>query len=413
VDGVGGEEEVRLVQPAGEFSPVTGLRLTAGDVSADLAVPPAGADGTSVLRLPEPLPAGPVTLTITAVDPRFTLDRRYAEPVELPAAIADVSVGARTLMPDYVDTGCRGDLLQIDGRAVLLRVFAEAAELLAGAPVEAMVCGDDAVALDAGVHRLTAPGMPGIHVDRVVLASGANPASVEPRPTATVISSDRLSRRVVVDDCPDGCWLVLGEGFHASWSARTDAGDLGDPQLVDGGFNGWWIAPSDGPTEVTLRWTAQWPLDVGLLLTVVAVLACIVLAAFDRRREPVAATAVAAVEFPGGREPRPVLVVTGLAWIVAALLLVGPRWALLAVAGAAALVAVGRPRAVGLVTAGIVSTIGAVIVSVVRDERPWPDAGWPARFEWLHRWGLFAAVTLLVTVAAGIGARRAAGRDSL
>ena len=33
-----------------------------------------------------------------------------------------------------------------------------------------------------------------------------------------------------------------------------------------------------------------------------------------------------------------------------------------------------------------------------------PNAGWPARFERLHSWGLFAAVSLAVNAAAGITA---------
>ena len=65
-------------------------------------------------------------------------------------------------------------------------------------------------------------------------------------------SQDRTSRDVTVDGCPDGCWLVLGEGFHDSWSASTAGGDLGPPQLVDGGFNGWWIPPRDGPVDVAM-----------------------------------------------------------------------------------------------------------------------------------------------------------------
>ena len=39
------------------------------------------------------------------------------------------------------------------------------------------------------------------------------------------------------------------------------------------------------------------------------------------------------------------------------------------------------------------------MVRVVQTERPWPDAGWPSRFEWLHGLGLFAAVSLAVTLA--------------
>ena len=61
----------------------------------------------------------------------------------------------------------------------------------------------------------------------------------------------------------------------------------------------------------------------------------------------------------------------------------------------------GRPRLAGFVTLAILLVIGVVIADVVRTERPWPDAGWPVRFEWLHGLGLFAAVSLLVTIAVG------------
>ncbi len=403
VDAAGGERQLRITQPAGDYSPITEMRVRSGRDRWTIAVPPPDDGGSSVVELPEPLRAGPVSLTITAAEPRITLDRRYGEPVQLPAAIAELSVGERTVRPDRVDTGCRSDLLQIDGQPIALRVFAPVDRLLAGEGVAAVPCEAGGVDLDAGVHRLTtAPGaFSGLTVDRVVLESGtAPPAASAPAATVTVTSSDRLSRHVVVDNCPDGCWLVLGEGFHESWSATTDAGDLGEPQLVDGGFNGWWIPPSDGPTAVTLSWTAQTPLNIALLLTLIAVLACIVLAVVDRRRDLVTAPAEPGFEFPGPRQSLRPLLIAGGAWIVAALLLVGPPWALLAAVGAAALVVLGRPRFVGVVTLGILVVIGAVMVWVVRDEHPFPDAGWPARFEELHGWGLFAAVSLLVTMAA-------------
>jgi arabinofuranan 3-O-arabinosyltransferase len=409
VDAGGGERRLRIAQPAGDYSPITAIRIDTRDDSWDLAVPPPDTDGRSAVRLPEPLRAGRITVAITAVEPRITLDRRYAEPVQLPAAIAELSVGDRTLVPDWTDTGCRGDLLYIDGESVPVRVSAAVEDLLAGEPVAAVPCGDDNVTLDAGTHRITTtPGAPtGLEVDRVVMASGESPSDrAGPAPTVAVTSSDRLNRTVVVDNCPDGCWLVLGEGFHESWSADTDAGDLGEPQLVDGGFNGWWIPPSAGPTEVRLHWTAQTPLNLALLLTVLAVLACIALVIFDRRRVPVPTAPEARFEFPGPRQPLPTLLVAGGAWILATLVLVGPRWALLAALGAAALIAAGRPRLVGLVTFTILTTIGAVVVWVVHDQRPWPDAGWPARFEWLHGWGMLSAVSLGVTLAARTDAER-------
>ena len=93
--------------------------------------------------------------------------------------------------------------------------------------------------------------------------------------------------------------------------------------------------------------------------------------------------------------------VAACAWIVAAVLFVGWGWGLVAAAAAAVLViGLGRPRWAGLVTIGIVGYIGAVILWVVRDERPFPDGGWPVRFEWLHGLGMFAAVALAVSAFA-------------
>ena len=306
------------------------------------------------------------------------------------------------MIPELVDAGCRDDLVRIDGDALPVRVVAPVADLLAGEAIEAMPCGPEGLRLEDGLHRLTTP--PGTHsgvqVDRVVLSDRPAPAT-EGSPTVTVESQDRLSRRVTVDGCPEGCWLVLGEGFHESWSAEVAEGDLGPPQLVDGGFNGWWIPPSDEPTEVNLRWTAQTPLNIALLLTVLAVLACIALAILDRRRLAAPAP-VPAARFATRDSPVPMRIrwIAAVAWIVAAALFVGWGWALVAAAAAAVLVVgLGRPRLAGLVTMGIVTFIGAVIVWVVHDERPWPDAGWPARFEWLHGLGLFAAVALAVSSA--------------
>jgi hypothetical protein len=75
----------------------------------------------------------------------------------------------------------------------------------------------------------------------------------------------------------------------------------------------------------------------------------------------------------------------------------GHGWGLVAaLASVPLLLFLGRPRLAGLVTMGILAVIGTVTVDVVRTERPWPDAGWPGRFEWLHGVGLFAAVSLAI-----------------
>jgi arabinofuranan 3-O-arabinosyltransferase len=230
-----------------------------------------------------------------------------------------------------------------------------------------------------------------------------------------------LTREVTVDGCAEGCWLVLGEGFHESWSASVDGRDLGPPQLVDGGFNGWRIDPTDLQVAVSIEWTAQTPLTIALLLTLIAILACIAIAVLDRRRDALAV--VGRPRFATGEPVAPARVrwTAAAVWVVAAALFVGPGWGLVAAVAAGVLVVIaGRPRLAGAVTMAIVGLIGIVMVRVVQTERPWPDAGWPSRFEWLHGLGMFAAVSLAVTVLAtrpvaadGLdgGGQRATGED--
>jgi arabinofuranan 3-O-arabinosyltransferase len=393
-----------LTQPTGELSRVTAVHVFGGDVALDAVVPPPDASGTSTVTLPDAVPAGTVRLTVTEVEPRVVLDRRYAEPVTLPAAISELSAGSRTTVPATFDSGCRDDLLVIGDQRISVRVQGSVAGALAGEPLDATLCDGAAVALAAGTHRIAStPGAwTGLDIDRVVLAAPDRPTRTAGGPTATVTSQGRTSRDVTVDGCPDGCWLVLGEGFHDSWSASTASGDLGAPQLVDGGFNGWWIPPSADPVDVAIRWTAQRPLSIALVLTGLAVLACLALVVLDRRVTPTRRTAPA--RWAVGERPIPVRrrVVAAGVWVGAAAVLVGPGWGLVAALTAAVLVMyLGRPRLAGLVAIGILVTIGAVITDVVRTERPWPDAGWPSRFEWLHGLGLFAAVSLGIVAFAG------------
>jgi arabinofuranan 3-O-arabinosyltransferase len=395
-------ERFTLRQPAGDYSRITAVRVAGAAVAHD-AVVNAGPDGAATITLPQALPAGPITIEITGVDERTTIDRRYAEPVALPVAISELSIGRRTPVPATVDTGCRDDLVAIDGAPLPIRITASSADLLAGTAVAATLCADPAVELAAGDHELvTTPGT-GLDVDRVVLDAGGRSAaaagsSVDAGPAATVDASSRLARTVTVRDCPAGCWLVLGEGFHEAWAASIDGTDLGTPALVDGGFNGWRIPAREGATTVELRWTAQRPLDVALALSVLAVLACLVLALLDRRPIELPAPApgprLTWTDPPttGRRRLLPIAV-----WVVGAALLVQPGWGLVAAFAGVVLVSVcGQPRWAGLVTLVLLAVIALGVLWIVRRDRPWPDAGWPVRFERLHELGLFAAVSLAV-----------------
>ncbi len=394
-----------VAQRTGNYSRVTALRLSQGATSADVVLGAPDAEGRSTFTLPDGFEAGPVRIEITASAPATTRDRRYGDIVQLPAAITEIGNVARTQVPTTFDTGCRDDLVQIDGVAIPVRVRGSVADALAGAAFDAERCDDAPQLLDEGTHRVTTDTEPrsGLQVDRVVLTPDAVEPTAAPtsRPTATVTSSDRLHRTVQVDGCPDGCWLVLGEGYHQSWSARTDDGSLGPPQLVDGGFNGWWIPPSSTATTVHIAWTAQGPLDVALAVSLATVVMAVVLVVADRRRPPPSTrTAPASWLLVGASDGLARSAVAAAAWVVGAALFVTPRYAVWGLLGGLVLVAARRVRVAGVVAIVALGYIAYEVVDTVRTEHPEPTPLFPGRFEQLHHLGLFAAVSLAVTLAA-------------
>jgi arabinofuranan 3-O-arabinosyltransferase len=213
------------------------------------------------------------------------------------------------------------------------------------------------------------------------------------------VQRDRFGGRFAVDGCPAGCWFTFGEGFNEAWSASIAGADLGPPTLIDGGFNGWWVMPTEASFEVEVAWTVQRPLTIAMILSGLAALACLVVALRGRRARdaPLTVTAFATDRRPLDR--RQALVV-GSVWAAAGLLLVGPEGLVLGVGGGLALV---WSRRRDLPALAAISTVVAVAAYVVVNERRWspmPDGGWPIQFERVHEIGVFAAVSLLVAAIA-------------
>jgi hypothetical protein len=327
-------------------------------------------------------------------------------------------------LPADFASGCRSDLVTIDGAPVTVRVSGSIADAFAGRPATVEPCAASAVDLGAGEHvvRSAAGTATGLDVDQIVLrsagrgaADGGGPTAA--RPQATVTDNGRIDRTVTVDACPDGCWFVFGEGYNEGWSASVDGSALGPQQQVDGGFNGWYLPPSDHSRTVHLRWNGQSRLTLGIALSAVGALACLAMVVLDRRRrDPLAVTTPTFVRFRVPAPDRRTFALSGPAAIatatalVAGTLVVSPSWGL--VCGAIAAVCgfgLRRVAVIGLVAVAMVGGVSLIMIRRFLVLKPFVNAGWPGIFEDLHRPAMAAIVLLAVSIVARPGAVRTRG----
>lgn len=405
-------DDIAITQPAAagtSFTRITEVTLWAGGDQRVVRVEPDAA-GRANAAVDPPLPAGPLTIEISGTEPAVTLDRRFGDRTELPAAIVEIELPGLPALPDYREqravTGCI-PLATLDAEpvsAVLAAGHADGPRWLPSAELVELGCGpavEASVRLDGGTHQLVAAdtGLP-VQLDRVALSQPF--AAAGPPPTVTAVDHGRRARSLAVTGCTGGCWVVLGEGFNDAWSASVGGVDLGEPVMLDGGFTGWRVpadVAGDGAFEVAATWTAQRALTIAEALSAVFALGCAATLVARRVRHRSTA-AVAADPVARGRPPRRLgvreaaLVAGG--WAVAGFLLAGWRGA---VAGAAGGVAVLALRRRGVPELALVGTVTAMAVLVVVSERRWappPGGGWPHAFERYHWLGMVAIATVVV-----------------
>jgi hypothetical protein len=414
----------------GRHSVPTVLELDVDGRKRTLNVPEipdqAAENASGLVRLEFPAITGR-TIKVRIVDVREARTRLFATTATnlMPAAIAELGIPGLALppSPDQVDSGCRTDLVQIDGNPLPVRVTGPAAT--AGLPVSLAVnaCdpGDPSrrppLTLGPGTHTLTsARGKDtGWLFDRLVLASGTDASQVAardgqvtevgapapPAPTVTVERSGRTSMRVHVAGADRPFWLVLGQSHSPGWHAKVEGGDgLGEPQLVDGYANGWLVTPTSAEFDVTLDWTPQREVWAALWLSLLTAIGCAVIVVLTTRKRRAVAVASGTVADSGEQvslaflEPRDGAgATTGarvrsrrewaapvLAGLLAALTVT--PWVGLLVAALIALV-VWRPRlrVVVLALPGALLLIGGIyiVTQQVRFDYP-PVFEWPTLF---------------------------------
>lgn len=398
-----------LVQPNDDVhSLVTGVRLDRGDTSVEVAVPPPDADGRSEFTVPGPIvrARGGLVVTITSIAPRTTVDRRTFDVVQLPASIAEiVGVGAPVRPPRRFDTGCRDDLLTIDGRGVRIRVRGDVAAAFAGEPLVAEEC-DRPVGLPAGGSVLRGLPAHGLQVDRVVLRS---PSSSTPNDSLTAtavvrpLDGDRTSRRFAVSGCASGCWFSMGEGRNDGWTARADGAELGSPVMLNGGMGGWWLPEGADEREVEVVWRGQRSVDLALAASGAAVLGLLVLLVAARRngsRRPAPVLDVPILGLRPRRVGRSRAAWSGVGAALIALVAVSPSVAAATAVGAIVLVLSRRAATVTGPGLLVVVAVVAVMVGRLRSQRPVPDFGWITTFDDLHRPFLVGLLLVVLGVVA-------------
>ena len=381
-----------------QFSTITAVEIRAG---TDVRIVDLPSDGSGRAVVDPPLVSDAIEIVLTGVDERSTVDRRLGDVVTLPAAVAEISFPGAPALPPVADTVYRSGCVEVatlDERPLLARLSTDHPSWIVDGTMSAESCSPW-VDLEAGTHVLR--GDDGVfRLDRVVLDAGLRSALSEAAKgsatTLEVSRTDRYGAEYRVDGCVGGCWVVHGAGHNPAWLASVDGVDLGEPAIIDGGFNGWWVPPSSSAVTVEVRWAAQRPLVLAVVASLATVLLALALAV--RRTEPLppVSSAPRLSLLDRRLEPRRAAQ-TAVVWFALSLLLIGPGTIVWAAVGALAIVVVRSRALVPLIGFATVSAIACYVVVGERRWSPPPDSDWPLRFEVAHAFGMLATVAVLVT----------------
>ena len=366
---------------------------------------PDSVNGAITVDLPVPaFTSRTLTIEILDVAERRTMNWYSGLPDILPVAIVEVHDGPSTppVRPWY-DSGCRDDLLEVDGLPVNIRISGSITDALARHPLEIVPCGP-ALQLVDGEHRVvgTAGVETGIDIDRLILTSAPSADTVpNPLPTITSIHTSRTSLIVEVARSDTPLWLVLGQSLNDGWSLRDEEGmDHGPPTLVEGYANGWLINPGRETATYHLRWMPQRTVWVALYLSLATALICLAIAVRGRMD-----TGPPDIERPAFVDPirrrrllgrRPALAI-GLA-VGAFAVLNLPAWPVSgAVIGVLTALGLGgrlpHRLTATLAVAAMSVAAGLIAIEQIRFRHP-RDFVWPLFFDQYHVVGVLAILCL-------------------
>ena len=419
----------------GQHSVPTRLHITAGGSTRVVDVPRIEAKTTPNSTVSVPLEFAPLTGTtfrveFVAVDPAFSVDYFDETPIMRPLGVAELGFPGirRPTARRVFDSGCRPDLIHIDDKPVPVRIRGTHDRAEARDALRVELCSGT-LDLPAGEHvlRVATGKTTGMDIDGLLLRSDPvrTPTATAQvaEPTIEIESQDRSSYSLTVRGVTKPFWLVLRQSHSLGWKATAEGlGDLGEPTLIDGFANAWFVQPGDATTlDVKLDWAPQRRVWGGLGASALAVIICLGIIAFSsfrpkglhyasglsRMASSPALRERAHFDFPNlkRRHAAECALVCG---VVSGL--VAGLWLGLGVA-AAAYVAVrtGRRGRLALAAGAVITFTAAAVLVIARvlwRGGPPPNFTWPSYFGHAHRLAWFAVLLLAADVFVGWFSRR-------
>lgn len=359
-----------------------------------------------------------------------TIDWNSNRPEALPMSVAELDVaGLRVPRPAAAfDTGCRHDLLDVDGTPYPIRITGTADDAIAGRPLQIEPCVAPAT-LAGGTHVFhTAEGRTtGLDVDQLVWCSAAGGAGCAPGatagtpapllaggtsvagPTIEVVGGDDATIEVHVEGATAGepLWLVIGQSFNSGWQLVDPGFETDEVVRVNGYANGFLLQPDAASFDLTVRFAPQNRVDVLLLLSVIGLVAAIgMIVVSPKERGPAPIPLIEpmrrlrATTWEGALPTKRIAVLTGIAAGVAAGALIVP------VAGPVVGIVTGfavrretwRP-VFTLVPAALLGICALYLIGLQFRNQIEPGLHWPEDSGRLHPYGLLAVVLLGIDVA--------------
>jgi hypothetical protein len=380
------------------------------------------------VALPEEVTGSSFRFRLTGIRAVTSQDWVSDNEVDQPVAIADIGLPGPTVpeLPETFDTGCRDDLLTIDGESVPVRATGPMSTVLAGDPVPLATCSGDPIVLGGGDHEIdTSPGdSGGLDIDQLVLRSDAGGEAsppgdttlveqatgggTSPGPEITVDDEGHDHSTVTVEGAERGepFWLVLGQSHNAGWTATVDGESLGQPALVDGFANGWLVTPTSASFQVEMRFAPQQRVNLAIVVSLVSALACLALA-IRRPRTVVDApsslaepySSVLAFRYDGALPTRRTALWTGVGVGLLGLVLAGPFVGLVVGLAAGAGARHEKFRRFLLLGSPVALAVCALYVLYVQARwSPPPFFDWPIEMRRPHPVGWLAVLLLVADV---------------